>query len=103
MKRMLSFLILAGMVLMPVTARAAGFPAEDIQVLDSKQIEALPDDKLVDTYVDMLAEIEASRTFHVTSGFTPKEYKKYKDLVKFRMQLLFEINRRKIDLPPTLN
>jgi len=102
MKRIITGMIFSGLLLMPMVVYAASFPSEDIIVLEPKQIQVLTDDKLVDTYVDMLAEIEASRTFHVTSGFTIKEYKKYKDLVKFRLQMLFELNRRQIDLPASL-
>ena len=82
---------------------AVSFPSEDIQVLDSKGIAALTDEKLTENYIDMLAEIEATRMFHMTSGFTLKEYNKYKDLIKYRVGLLFEINRRKLDTPPNVN
>ncbi len=82
---------------------AVSFPSEDIQVLDTKAIAALTDEKLVDNYIDMLAEIEATRMFHMTSGFTLKEYNKYKDLIKYRLGLSFEINHRKLEIPPAVN
>jgi len=92
-----SLLFIAGM-LGPVAAYT-GFPSEDFIVLDIKQIQALTDEQLVEKYVDVLAEIEASKTFHVTSGFTPREYSKYRDLIKYRYQLLFDANRRKVEVP----
>ena len=73
--------------------------SDDIQVLDPKDILQLDDQKLVDAYIDAVVEIEATKTFHSTSGFTPKEFKKYKSLLKYRMQLLFEVHRRKMEIP----
>jgi hypothetical protein len=95
------FVLVAG--LMPRSLSWAAFPSDDVKVLEPKDIAILADDKLVLAFIDVLAELEASRTFHTTSGFTPKEYKQYKDLVKFRLELLFEIHRRKIEIPPTVN
>ncbi len=96
-------IILAGMLLFcPLAMALTSFPSEDIQVLDLKAIAALTDEKLVENYIDMLSEIEASRAFHTTSGFTLKEYNKYKELIKYRLSLLFEINRRKLEIPSAL-
>lgn len=81
----------------------AGFPSEDIKALEAKDIVTLSDDKLIEAYIEVLAELEASRMFHTTSGFTPKEYKQYKETIKYRLGLLFEIYRRKIELPPSAN
>ncbi len=80
----------------------AAFPADEVTILEQKDIVLLPDDKLIEIYIDVLAEMEASKTFHATSGFTPKEYKKYKDLVKYRLRLMFELHRRKLELPPSV-
>ncbi len=88
---------------MPVRPSWAAFPSDEVTVLDQKDIVALPDDKLIEAYINVLAEVEATKTFHATSGFTPKEYKKYKDIVKYRLQILFEINRRKLEIPPGLD
>lgn len=97
-------MVLAGVLLLaPPVLALTSFPSEDIVVLDAKGIAALTDEKLVDSYIDILAEIEASRAFHTTSGFTLKEYNKFKDLIKYRMGLQFEINRRKIEIPPAIN
>ena len=71
----------------------------EITVLEKKDIVKLADDKLVDAYEDLLVELEASKAFHYTSGFVPKEYKAYKDLLKYRMLLLMEIHSRNIELP----
>ena len=96
--------LMAFLLVCPPAAMAlTSFPSEDIKVLNVKAIGELSDDKLVENYIDILAEIEASRAFHTTSGFTLKEYNKYKDIVKYRLGLLFEINRRKLEIPSVVN
>ena len=72
---------------------------EDVAILDKKEIVKLADDKLIDTYIDVIVEMEASKTFHTTSGFTPKEYTAYKDLLRYRIQLLIEIHKRGLEAP----
>ena len=78
-------------------------PPDEVRIMGIQDMALLSDDKLVDAYIDTAVEIEATRTFHVTSGFTPKEYKRYKALLKYRVQLLFEARRRKIDVPLSSN
>jgi hypothetical protein len=76
----------------------AEYPS-DVTILDKSGIVKLTDDQLIDTYEDTLVEIDASRTFHATSGFSPKEYKDYKAMLKFRLLLLVEIHSRNLELP----
>lgn len=85
-----------------VPAARAAFPSEDYQTLDQKAVVALTDDGLKEKYIDALVEIEASKAFHSTSGFTPNEYNKYKELLKYRLLLLFEIYKRKLEIPPSV-
>jgi hypothetical protein len=80
----------------------AAFPSEDYQTLDQKAVVALTDDGLKEKYIDALVEIEASKAFHSTSGFTPNAYSKYKELLKYRLLLLFEIYKRKLEIPPSV-
>ena len=77
---------------------AADF-SSDITILPKKDIVKLTDEQLLDTYLDTLVELDASKTFHNTSGFTPKDYREYKDLVKFRLLLLMEIHSRNLETP----
>ena len=87
------------MMLMFLTPMSrAEFPS-DVTVLDKPAITKLSDDQLLDTYEDTLVEIEANRTYHATSGFSPKEYKEFKALLKFRLMLLIEIHSRNLELP----
>jgi hypothetical protein len=94
-------IFLALVCILPVVSYAV--LADKTEVPAVTDLKLLSDEALIETYIDTMAEMETSKAFHTTSGFTPKEYKKYKDLVKYRLQLLFEIDRRKISLPPSLN
>ena len=102
--RTLTKLCLAVVLMSGMPQYAQAIQIDDgIQVLEQKEITALTDENLMDVYIDVLVEMEASKTFHSTSGFTPKEYKKYKALLNYRLLLLFEIQRRKLELPPAVN
>ena len=76
----------------------AEYPS-DVAVLDKSAISKLSDDQLIDTYENTLVEIQADTSFHTTSGFSPKEYKDYKALLKFRLLLLVEIHSRNLEIP----
>jgi hypothetical protein len=93
----------SALTVLPASSSFAAFPSDEISVLEQKDIAKLPDDKLLENYIDVLTEMEATKAFHATSGFTPKEYKKYKEIVKYRIQILFEIHRRKLEIPPALD
>ena len=86
------------MVLFLTPLSMAEYPT-DVAVLDRPAIVKLTDEQLIDTYENTIVEIEANRSFHATSGFSPKEYKDYKALLKFRLLLLIEIHSRNLELP----
>ncbi len=86
------------MVLFLAPLSMAEYPS-DVAILDKAVIIKLSDDELIDAYENTVVEIEADRSFHATSGFSPKEYKDYKALLKFRLLLLVEIHNRNLDLP----
>lgn len=70
-----------------------------ISILNKNQISELSNETLLDTYIDVLVELEASQAFHQTSGFTPKQYLQHKDLLKYRIRLVDEIQKRGLDVP----
>ncbi|MBP6343482.1 MAG: hypothetical protein KA403_06080 [Candidatus Omnitrophica bacterium] len=72
---------------------------DDIAILEQVDIVKLTDPQLIDTYIDVIVEMEASKTFHTTSGFTPKEYTAYKNLLRYRIRLLMEIQKRGLEAP----
>jgi len=86
------------MVLCLMPLALAEYPS-DVALLEKPSIVKLTDDQLIDNYENTLVEIEASRAFHATSGFSPKEYKDFKSLLKFRLMLIVEIHNRNLELP----
>lgn len=70
-----------------------------VTVLDTQEIVKLSDTALAALYVDAVIELEAIEMFHKTSGFSPKEYQEYKNLLRFRYELKSELQRRKLDVP----
>ena len=86
------------MVLCLTPLSRAEYPS-DVVILDKSSIIKLQDDQLIDAYENTLVEIEANRSFHATSGFSPKEYKDYKALLKYRLLLLVEIHSRNLEIP----
>jgi len=86
------------MVLFLTPLSMATYPS-DVTILDKPAIVKLSNDQLVDVYEKTLVEIEANRSFHATSGFSPKEFRDYKALLRFRLLLLVEIHSRSLDLP----
>ena len=73
--------------------------SSNVTIMEKSEIVKLSDDKLTDTYTDVLVELEAVRTFHSTSGFSPKQYDEFRALLKYRLQLLMEIHSRNLELP----
>ena len=86
-------------VLMLILALPVFALESSVSILPKEEIVKLSDDKLTDAYMDTVVEIEASKSFHTTSGFTPKQYGEYKDLLKYKMRLLMELHGRNIDVP----
>ena len=92
----LSAVILVSIFLLSPVMYAA---ASDLVILPKEEIVKISDEKLIDAYMDTVVEIEATRSFHATSGFTPKQFTEYKDLLKYKMRLLMEIHSRNVDVP----
>ena len=86
------------MVLFLTPLCRAEYPS-DVVILEKPAIAKLTDDQLIDTYENTIVEIQADTSFHATSGFSPKEYKDYKAMLKFRLLLLVEIHARNLELP----
>ena len=87
------------MMVLALTPLAMAEYPSDVAILDKSAIVKLTDEELIDTYENTIVEIDADRSFHATSGFSPKEYKDFKALLKFRLLLLVEIHGRNLELP----
>jgi hypothetical protein len=92
-------LALAMIMFIFLTSWAMAEYPSDVTILSKADITKLTDDQLTDIYEDTIVEIQADTSFHTTSGFSPKEYKDYKALLKFRLLLLVEIHSRNLELP----
>jgi len=71
----------------------------EVNVLPKEKIQQLSDQALEDTYLDVMVEFIAAKTFYQNSGFGPKEYAKYKNLIKYKILLQQEIQKRKLEIP----
>jgi hypothetical protein len=100
MQKFICMMVMSLFLMGPVLA--SNFEGSDIKILKKEEIDMLSDEKLTDAYVDLLVELEAQRTFYLNSSFLPKQYKEYKDLLKYRLQLLMEIHSRNLELPPQM-
>ncbi len=81
-------------------ALAQGF-LYSVPILDQEAVQSLSDEKLLEIYVDVLVDLEASTTFSRTAGFNKNEYIKFKELIYFRVRLFNEIKRRRLEVPQT--
>ena len=72
----------------------------DIPILSKEEIKALSDAELINQYIDVKVELDASRTFHGQAGFTPKEYNRHKEMLNLVIKLRLEMQLRDLDVPP---
>lgn len=78
---------------------AYSYDMDEVVILEQSEIGKLTDTQLVDTYIEVIVELEAGKAFHTTSGFKPKEYTAYKDLLRYRIRLLMEMQKRGLEAP----
>ena len=71
----------------------------DVEILNKDKIAQLSDERLMDTYIDVLVEVEALKAFYAKGGFTPKEFQSFKDILRYRVLLILEMQKRKMDIP----
>ncbi len=91
-------LLMASLVVLVCCLNAMAYLSE-LKILTKQEIVKLSDEKILEAYIDALVELTASETFHTTSGFTPKEYENYKEMLRYKILLLQEIDKRKLDVP----
>ena len=94
-------LLAAALVLGTSTPGAAQSFLYSVPVLDQQSVQALSDEKLLEVYVDVLIDLEASTTFSRTAGFNKNDYVKFKDLIRYRVRLFNEMKRRRLEVPET--
>ncbi len=89
----------AAMLCMLLTGPVFAEFTSKVTVISKEEVAKLSDDKLMDAYQDVLVELQAIKTFHTTSGFSPKQYDEYRNLLKYRLQLLMEVHGRNLEMP----
>ena len=94
MRKIVGFL----MAFLLVSSLAFAFLLQ-VEILTPEEIAKLSDKKLVDVYVDISVEIEAAKSFYSTSGFIPKDYERFKEVLRYRVYLIQEMEKRKIEVP----
>ena len=92
-------MLLAVVLLVFASQSSYAFVVYDVDILETEKIEKLSDKVLLDTYIDVLIELEASTTFSKRAGFNQKEYVKYKGILRYRVELMQEIKKRGLELP----
>ena len=87
------------MIFLLVITTSAGAFLFKIPILEKQQIAKLSNAELEETFLDVAVELEAVQTFYSNSGFAPKEYDKYKALIKYRILLIQEMEKREMNIP----
>lgn len=64
-----------------------------------EEMQKLKDEELVDYCTEATIELIASRIFHWTSGFTPKEYDAFKNLIRVYFDCKKLSQQRGLTLP----
>ncbi len=104
MKRVMTALVAAALVAglgqggQLVWAQASSFIFR-IPVMDKSAIDQLSDEELMNKYIDVEIELEAATTFYSRAGLSSKDYDLYKKVLRFRTDLLLEIQQRKLEIP----
>ena len=73
----------------------------DTPILEKGDISKLSDEKLIETYIDVVVEVTALKTFYSKGGLTPREYNNFKNILRYKIALIQEITKRGLDIPKT--
>lgn len=95
----LAVAVLAVMTVMPVSAFGQQSLLFSTPVKSLEEIRKMSDQELIDTFIDVMVDIEASTVFSQAAGFTKKDFDQYKRLLKYRVYLIQEFQRRKLPIP----
>lgn len=87
------------LVFLLVTSPVFAF-LNEVEILPADKITKLTDDELLNKYIEVKIEAEASREFHGQAGFTPKEYERFKAMLRYIVNIRQEMSKRKMEAPP---
>lgn len=71
----------------------------EVPILEKEQITTLSDEALKDNFVEVLVEAEAVKAFFSKGGLLPKEFNKFKALLRYKILLVMEMQKRKLEIP----
>jgi len=100
MKKVIFAFILV-MVLLALAVNSWAFMYDNLKIRTRAEISRLSDEELTETYIEAQVEYQAANTFHQRAGVTPKDYDKFKALLRYRADLLIELQKRKLEIPKT--
>lgn len=73
----------------------------ELQILNQDEIHKLSDEALKKAYIETQIEIMADKIFFEKAGFRPPDYAKFKEILRYRVNLLSELQSRKLEIPKT--
>jgi len=79
-------------------AALAAFPF-DLHPASKSAVEKMSDQELLDAYVEAVVELQAVDVFYKNAGITPKEFFNYKKLLRYRADLIIEMEKRELKIP----
>ena len=91
-------IFISAIVFLLICQMSFAFPF-DVNILDQTAIVQLSDEQLRNAYIDAAVEVEALKAFYAKGGLIPKEYKSFKDVLRYRILLLDELQKRKLEIP----
>lgn len=99
-RRIAAFSLLGwGLILGTGAITAAQAFLFEITTATPQSIAKLSDGQLIETYINVMIELEAADKFFSNTGMKPKEYEKYKALLRYRTDLVIEIHKRELEVP----
>ncbi len=100
-KKMINRLALLVVAFSLVIASQSWAFFNDFQMLSKEEITQLSDQALTDAYVNAQIEILAQSKFFERAGMVPKDFEKYKELLRYRVILIQELEKRNLPIPKT--
>lgn len=91
--------LLTGLLVVLLVGPASAFLYE-VKQYTYEELKELSNEEIIEVYTESIIERTASESFHGKAGFTPREYKKFKELLNLIVKCRHEMLRRELDVPP---
>ncbi len=100
-KRIIGGLVLLFVAFSLVIASQGWAFFNDFQMLTKEEIAQLSDQAVTEAYINTQIEILAQSKFFERAGMVPKDFEKYKELLRYRVILIQELEKRNLSIPKT--